>query len=1405
AADGTGLEQFDFSSTQSRDICPLPCLEELQVPSKVRSLLGWSATLSARVFGGILLCDYENWLLQDAGAWAELAESAAKVRPYNDPNLHNRESYVAFLKHFCACGVPSQTSCCRGRVGAFTVAKKPKVVDGKKQERQRLVLDCRQVNLQFRQPPLTELGSLAALTELELGRGDKLFTAGSDIRDCFYACNMPAGMEQFFCLMSDLSVEECCEIFGGSTVDYNSLDRQRSLGDAVLRQRALSFHQQGGYGFSLHEDEAASVEFKSGMAIFRKLYDFVQAGSEPRRPKRAEAEECEIFIGLVPLLVGDIRKEWSETVTVTDASPMGYGVCESRLPYSEVQQMGRWNERWRFRRLPPEEWKPRQRATGLSPIFDLCTAGAGYEFNEFDQFEPNQDFPEIPHKVCKASRWRTVMMGKWSETSEHITLKEGRALVLACRRICRNVCSRGRKHLMLVDNLSLAFIASKGRASNFAQLRVQQQISALSLAGDVFFRLRWLPSEGNAADGPSRGQIEPGSFMPRCPPACAESIVKDFDGTSWGGEEGLRSSQGGSRPEVGLRAEPPCESSEGARSRFLQEDLSKVKKTTLKKGITYLESKSISEEITVAYEKYCSNFKSFCKAQGQKGIGPRIDDLLAEYLDELFMDGKGLSEAEKTVAVAAVEFFNLGVKGHLLRSKRALKGLTQLVEGRSDFFAELAKSVGYEVQRLLRFTLLGYTNPLTAELEQKAQQQVSEGLRTVLSHLSTYVDEVFTASKTSQEVPSQDFGGLQRQLDASISQGQELQEVLAKSDRKLLKSTQLQNKLRSMYHQDLEAQRARFRYLLSRYLEYFTPEDLEMVHDLMNVRFFNPDSALDEDTEQLLQRKAAALQESFNAQKEGLVLQLAALSREETAMRQKLALEQKKVRLLQARVGEDVDVDDLEEAPKDTATHEEDSAGRSHMAFIKITALEDALQQQASWLQDLDRKDKSDALQRFQAPHVRRALLELCFSCDAVLLRLCLEKAAAAKAALDGARVVSEELLESSLERQRADLAENFAKIEESKKEVAEKELETMTQELARLRSEVEKAKKERLAVSAGGEEEEGQLELTRELSRTKELLQQKSRSLQEKSQSLRKMAKKVERLQALQKKDGKNSGQTKSEGEGVPSETSPREGESSEEEPAEPANAEDGDGQEWGNPDGDPSENSASASPAPSADSAESEREGREGSGSSSPARPGEAAAMHGQGSASEAAAEEAAPSEASEAVPKPREVLPASEGSCEAADSAPKQSAGPGSEEGRAAEASSAEPKAETETEAEAEAAEAAAQNAHPEALAATASPQASKSPRRAVSAGEMRESAGQLERAEESCLLAQECRPARISGPLAQEKPRRRRRRGAAPAEPAEQAAQAAARAGSDGQLAELANLGELGERPEGLKAQ
>ncbi|CAE7718370.1 D2, partial [Symbiodinium pilosum] len=292
-----------------------------------------------------------------------------------------------------------------------------------------------------------------------------------------------------------------------------------------------------------------------------------------------------------------------------------------------------------------------------------------------------------------------------------------------------------------------------------------------------------------------------------------------------------------------------------------------------------------------------------------------------------------------------------------VRLSKPLDGLAQLVEGRSDFFAELAQCVGYEVQRLLRYTLLSCAKPMTADVEAKAQRQVSDGLRTVLGHLSTYVDEVVTASQSSKIMTVLDSGSaqaLQHQLDAVVAQDQELQEQLASDDRKIRKTTQLLNHLRSMYYQDLEALRARLRSLLSRYLDHFTPEDLEMAQDMLNVRFFNPDSALDEDTEDAVKRKAESMQQSFNVEKEAMLQQLAALSREDAAIRQKLAQEQRKVRLLQSRLtgSQGFEEDDDAVAETEVPIVQDVDSDRSHMAFIKISAVEDALQKLVEWLEN---------------------------------------------------------------------------------------------------------------------------------------------------------------------------------------------------------------------------------------------------------------------------------------------------------------------------------------------------------------------------------------------------------------------------------------------------------------------
>ena len=86
-----------------------------------------------------------------------------------------------------------------GRVGAFTVSKKPKNIGGVTQQRQRLVLDCRQTNLLFKPSPHTELGSLASLAEVDLPNDATLFLGGADIQDCFYGVHIPTEMMEFFC------------------------------------------------------------------------------------------------------------------------------------------------------------------------------------------------------------------------------------------------------------------------------------------------------------------------------------------------------------------------------------------------------------------------------------------------------------------------------------------------------------------------------------------------------------------------------------------------------------------------------------------------------------------------------------------------------------------------------------------------------------------------------------------------------------------------------------------------------------------------------------------------------------------------------------------------------------------------------------------------------------------------------------------------------------------------------------------------------------------------------------------------------------------------------------------------------------------------------------------------------
>ncbi|CAJ1449221.1 unnamed protein product [Effrenium voratum] len=144
--------------------------------------------------------NFEDRMLQDADVWTHISRSASRLVPYDDPSLRSRRKYLEFLRELHDRGILCFTEECRGRVGAFTVAKKAKVVDGD---------------------------------------GDNLYIAGADIKDCFYAVRLPAGLglEQFFVLREDVCFEDA---------DWQKVSAELE-----------------GLGFSLHEEESASATFKT--------------------------------------------------------------------------------------------------------------------------------------------------------------------------------------------------------------------------------------------------------------------------------------------------------------------------------------------------------------------------------------------------------------------------------------------------------------------------------------------------------------------------------------------------------------------------------------------------------------------------------------------------------------------------------------------------------------------------------------------------------------------------------------------------------------------------------------------------------------------------------------------------------------------------------------------------------------------------------------------------------------------------------------------------------------------------------------------------------------------------------------------------------------------------------------
>jgi hypothetical protein len=111
--------------------------------------------------------------------------------------------------------------------------------------------------------------------------------------------------------------------------------------------------------------------------------------------------------------------------------------------------------------------------------------------------------PPLSSRWTEVKRWKVLYGGRWRQT-EHTNINETRAVVGLMRHLGRSRANWNHRVLVLCDSLVAIGALSKGRSSCGPLLRLCRQAAACSLCFGFTLLLRYVPSELNVADGPSR-------------------------------------------------------------------------------------------------------------------------------------------------------------------------------------------------------------------------------------------------------------------------------------------------------------------------------------------------------------------------------------------------------------------------------------------------------------------------------------------------------------------------------------------------------------------------------------------------------------------------------------------------------------------------------------------------------------------------------------------------------------------------------------------------------------------------------------------------------------------------------------------------------------------------------------
>ena len=111
--------------------------------------------------------------------------------------------------------------------------------------------------------------------------------------------------------------------------------------------------------------------------------------------------------------------------------------------------------------------------------------------------------PLLGHWLEK--KWHILFQGRWSH-AEHNNVLELRTVVMVLRHLSRTSQSWNRRVLFFTDSLVSLGVMKKGRSSAKDLLHLARVGGIIQMVCRIRGYFRWVPSELNLADGPSRGQ-----------------------------------------------------------------------------------------------------------------------------------------------------------------------------------------------------------------------------------------------------------------------------------------------------------------------------------------------------------------------------------------------------------------------------------------------------------------------------------------------------------------------------------------------------------------------------------------------------------------------------------------------------------------------------------------------------------------------------------------------------------------------------------------------------------------------------------------------------------------------------------------------------------------------------------